>query len=395
MQFLTIVLVVATVGLAWVKAADAATLLSITVSPTAASLAAGETQPFTATGHYSDLSTANLTDTVTWSTSSSSTATVSNTSGSQGLATAVGTGAATITATDGLILGTALMTVTPATLLSITVSPTAASVAAGETQQFTATGHYSDLSTANLTDTVTWSTSSSSTATVSNTSGSQGLATAVGTGAATITASDPSSPVNGTALMTVTPAVLLTITVSPTAASVQQFKTVQFTATGHYSDLSTANLTNIVTWSSSSTGTATISNASGSRGLATGKTTGGVTITASDPSALVSGTALLTVTAAPPPSLTISPTSGPKRTLLRIKGTNFAPGDVVTVKYMSGLANPKRAHTALCIHHADSSGSFTCSGQVPRKRRSGTAGQKSITATDASGRTASVTFTLQ
>ena len=95
----------------------------------------------------------------------------------------VATGATTITATSGLISGTAVLTVTPAVLVSITVSPATASVAAGDTQQFTATGTYSDLSTADLTDSVTWSSSVTATATVSNTSGSQGLATGVATGA--------------------------------------------------------------------------------------------------------------------------------------------------------------------------------------------------------------------
>ena len=58
------------------------------------------------------------------------------------------TGATTITATSGLIFGTAALTVTPAVLVSIGVSPVTASIAAGHTQQFTATGTYSDLSTA-------------------------------------------------------------------------------------------------------------------------------------------------------------------------------------------------------------------------------------------------------
>ena len=40
------------------------------------------------------------------------------------------------------------------TLTSITVSPSTATIEVGETQQFTATGHYSDGSTADLTATV-------------------------------------------------------------------------------------------------------------------------------------------------------------------------------------------------------------------------------------------------
>src|ERR1700722_11771221 len=118
------------------QSSDALTLLSITVSPTTASIAAGTTQQFTATGHYLGGSTADLTSSVTWTSSLTSFATVSST----GLATGVATGASTITATSGLILGTAALTVTPAVLVSISVSPLTASVAAGGTQQFSATG---------------------------------------------------------------------------------------------------------------------------------------------------------------------------------------------------------------------------------------------------------------
>ena len=284
-------------------------LLSVTVSPTAKSVAAGDTQQFTATGHYSDLSTADLTNTVTWSTSSSSVATVSNASGSHGLATAKGVGVATVTATDpsSLIEGTAALTVTPAVLVAITVSPPTTSMAKGDTQQFTATGHYSDLSTVDLTNTVTWSTSSSSVATISNASGSAGLATATGVGVATITATDPSSLIEGTAALTVTPAVLVAITVSPATASVGKGSNEQFTAKGLYSDLSTADLTNAVTWSTSSSSVATISNASGSAGLATATGVGVATVTATDPSSLIEGTAALTVTPAVLVAITVSP----------------------------------------------------------------------------------------
>ncbi len=382
-----------------------AVLVSIAVSPTAASVAQGQTQQFTATGVYSNLSSADLTDSVTWSSSITSTATVSNTAGSQGLATATasGSGATTITATSGLISGAGVLTVTPAVLVSIAVSPTAASVAQGQTQQFTATGVYSNLSSADLTDSVTWSSSVTSTATVSNTAGSQGLATATasGSGATTITAT--SGLISGAGVLTVTPAVLVSIAVSPTAASVAQGQTQQFTATGVYSNLSSADLTDSVTWSSSVTSTATVSNTAGSQGLATATASGSgaTTITATDPSSLLNGTGLLTVTAVAlppvtnPPSLTISPTSGKKRTRLQITGSNFTPSEVVTVTYKSGLSNPRRSETVLCTHEADTNGSFTCSGRVPRKRRAGPSGNKTIVATQSSGDEATATFTRQ
>jgi hypothetical protein len=192
-----------------------ATLLTVTVTPPVANIAVGAGEQFTATGTYSDLSTRNLTDSVTWSSSSSTTASISST----GLATGVAEGAATITATDAssLVSGVAALTVTPlpsppATLVAITVAPPVANVTVGAGEQFTATGTYSDLSSVDLTDSVTWSSSLPSTASISNTAGSKGLATGVADGATTITASDPASLISGTAALTVTP---ITTPVSP------------------------------------------------------------------------------------------------------------------------------------------------------------------------------------
>jgi trimeric autotransporter adhesin len=275
-----------------------------------------------------------------------------------------------------------------AELVAITVSPATASVAAGDTQQFTATGHYLTGPTQNLTDSVTWSSSSSS-ATISNASGSQGLVTGVSTGAVTITASDPSATLSGTAALVVTPAVLVAVTVSPTTASVAAGDTQQFTATGVYSDTSMVNLTDSVTWSSSSS-SATISNASGSQGLATGVSTGAVTITASDPSATLSGTAALVVTPALlGPSVTTTPSSGPRRTLVLLQGTNFVPDQSVTVTYLS-----KKLSTVVCEATVALNGTFSCSGKIPNGRHGGARGVHTIEATSSSGAGAQTSFTV-
>jgi uncharacterized protein YjdB len=273
-------------------------LQSITVAPATPSVAAGFTQPFTATGHYSDSSTADITSSVNWSSADTSIATIAAT----GVATGVKAGGpVTITATQSSISGTASLTVTAATLQSITVSPTTASVAAGLTQPFTATGHYSDNSMQNLTATVTWSSSNTTIATIAAT----GVATGVKAGGpVTITATQ--GAISGTALLTVTAPVLQTITVAPTSASVAAGLTQQFAATGHYSDNSMQTLTASVTWSSSNTGVATVSNSAGSQGLAKGMAAGGpVIITATQ--GAISGTAQLTVTAAVLVSITVTP----------------------------------------------------------------------------------------
>ncbi len=163
----------------------------------------------------------------------------------------------------------------PPVLLSISVAPVADSIGVGQTEQYTATGLYSDLSTKSLTSSVTWSSSDATDASVST----SGLATGLATGASTITATDPSTKIAGTAVLTVIPAVLLSISVAPVADSIGVGQTEQYTATGLYSDLSTKSLTSSVTWSSSDATDASVSTS----GLATGLATGASTITATDP----------------------------------------------------------------------------------------------------------------
>src|SRR5262249_44097767 len=87
--------------------------------------------------------------------------------------------------------------------------------------------------------------------------------------------------------------------------SVAKGLTKQFTATGTYSDKTTKNLTTQVTWASSTTSVATISNTAGTKGLATAVGTGSSTIAAAMNG--TSGSTTLTVTAAVLKSLAVTP----------------------------------------------------------------------------------------
>ena len=370
-----------------------AVLLAITVKPIAASIPAGESEQFTATGHYSDGTTQDLTDSVTWGSSDLATATVSNSAGSQGEVTAVATGAAVISATDPTtsIEGTATVTVLPAVLLAVTVSPVAASIPAGESEQFTATGLYSDGTTQNLTDSVTWASSDQGTATVSNASGSQGEVTAVAIGATTISATDPTTSIEGTATVTVLPAVLLAITVSPAEASVALHDVQQFKATGLFSDGTTSDLTDSLRWTTSDSSEATISNAPGSQGLATGVSPGEVVITATDPSTQLFGAADLDVTS---PKLTISPSSGPARTPVTVSGQGFTPGSTIKIVYKTGVAGKR--NYKICTATVGDLGTFSCSGEIPRRHLAGAAGAHTVNAKVVHSHmvTASTSYTL-
>src|SRR5579864_7171268 len=84
--------------------------------------------------------------------------------------------------------GSITITAPTVTLTSIAITPANPSVTVGGTQQFTATGTYSDNSTQNLTSTAAWTSSATNVATISNTAGTQGLATAASLGVTTITA---------------------------------------------------------------------------------------------------------------------------------------------------------------------------------------------------------------
>ncbi len=90
------------------------TLVSISVEPSNPNITTGATQTFTATGTYSDSSTQDLTASVTWSSSNTSVATISNATGTNGIATSMGAGATTITASSGNIFGIATLTVVAA-----------------------------------------------------------------------------------------------------------------------------------------------------------------------------------------------------------------------------------------------------------------------------------------
>ncbi|MFO1055093.1 MAG: Ig-like domain-containing protein [Planctomycetota bacterium] len=286
-----------------------AVLMSLDVTPGNASTALGYERQFTATGTFSDSTTQDLTSAVTWSTSNTAIAAISNAGGSEGLATTLTTGSVTVAAAmpGTAVVGTTTFTVTPAVLVSIAVTPGNASTALGYERQFTATGTFSDSTTLDLTDTVTWSTSNAAIVTISNASGSNGLASTVATGSVTVVATDAASSVLGVTNFTVSPSVLVSIAVTSAASSLSLGLTQHFTATGTFSDTTTQDLTTMVTWGTSNAAIATVSNASGTQGVVTGHGVGAATITAVDPGTNVSGTTPLTVTAAVLVSIAVTP----------------------------------------------------------------------------------------
>ncbi|HTX75831.1 MAG TPA: Ig-like domain-containing protein [Terracidiphilus sp.] len=306
---------------------------SVTVSPTTQSVAVGQTAQFTATattGHGNHpSSSSNVTDAATWTSSEPSVATIN----SSGLAKGVSAGTATITATvqgfTGQITSSATITVTGAggtggvgnaDFTSISIIPGAQSVASpGETGQFIAIGATSAGATANLTNQVSWTSSSSQIATIN----SAGLATGISQGTASITAiyTNPGdgSLATGTATFQVvngTSEQVSALQVFPTsqgATALAQLS--QFTALGTENGLQ-YDVTGQVAWTSTDTAVATVGTAgNGTPGLVTAIGAGSATIEATytnKDSSKVVATAAYSVTAgtAPEPLLSISVVPG-------------------------------------------------------------------------------------
>ena len=167
--------------------------LWIAVTPEDASVAAGLTQQFTATGTYSDASSTDITNLASWASSDPMTATID----AAGLAAAVAEGSTTITATLGTISDSTTLTATAPELVAIAVTPEDASATAGLTRQFTATGTYTDDSTDDITNLVAWASSDPTRATIDAT----GLARAFAGGTTTITAT--LGTISGHAILTI------------------------------------------------------------------------------------------------------------------------------------------------------------------------------------------------
>ncbi len=187
----------ATTGSTVLTVTPPATLQSIVVSPANPSIAAGLVEPFTAKGTFSNNTTQDITSLVNWTSSDPAVATVSNAAGLQGLATGVTQGTSTISASIGGVTSSTTLTVTPVALEMIMVTPVNPTLLPGQTEQFMAMGMYSDNSTQDLTNQVTWASANTAVATIS----AGGLATAVAPGTSTISAA--LNGMSGSMLLTV------------------------------------------------------------------------------------------------------------------------------------------------------------------------------------------------
>jgi len=275
---------------------NAATLQSITVTPASPNVLVGVAEHFVATGTYSDGTTQDISSSVTWTSGTPAVATMTTNTTVCGQvcvvypdsAAGVSPGTSAITATSGAISGSTTLTVVPATLVSISISPTNPTVARNFTRQLTAIGQYNNGTITDITSQVTWLSGTPSIATIDTV----GVVTGITAGSSTITATLGS--ISGSATLSVNSTTLLSIsTITPTKPSCIPNAIIQLSATGNFSDGSSYILPAGLTWSSNTPSIATVY----SSGIATCVAIGTSTITAA--SGTVSGSIVLTVRATP------------------------------------------------------------------------------------------------
>ncbi|HKP27766.1 MAG TPA: hypothetical protein VJU15_00090, partial [Gemmatimonadales bacterium] len=201
--------------------AAAATLTKVTLSPSSVTVATGTGRQFSVSGTYSDGTT--KTPSVTW------TATGGNVSSSGYYTAGTVLGTFRLIASSGSKADTSAITVSSASLTSLSISPSSTTLAPGGTKQFTASGTWSNGST--TTPVVTWlatggNISSGGVYTAGTTSGTYRVIGAHSSGRA------------DTSLVTIASAAptLLSLSLSPSSVSLTPGSTRQFTVSGSWSD---------------------------------------------------------------------------------------------------------------------------------------------------------------
>ncbi|MDQ2768016.1 MAG: Ig-like domain-containing protein, partial [Gemmatimonadota bacterium] len=282
-----------------------------------------------------------------------------------GVATGVAPGTTTITATsEGVVSNNATLTVTAIPVATVEISPTTQSVVAGQTTPaFTAVtkdGGGNVLSGRTITF-------ASSDPTVATVDANTGVATGVAAGTASITAMSEGKT-STAATLTVTPAPVGSVIISPTSQSVVEggttpaFTAVTKDGAGH------TVTGRVVTFASSNPSVAAINSNSG---VATGVSPGSSSITATS-EGKTSPAATLTVSAAPVASITISPTtqsvvdgsSTPAFTAVTKDGSgNVLTGRVVTFASSAPSVATINANTGVATGQSPGTTSITASSE--------------------------------
>jgi hypothetical protein len=266
-------------------------LKQIIIAPANPPVPKGASVQLTATGMFDDGKERTLDGSPAWQTSQSAIAKID----AQGNVTGMSEGVAQVSATYKGLSGNTQISVGPAALLSIAVSPSQASLPVGVSQQLTATGKFSDGTVQDLTQSATWSSSGPAIASVS----AVGTAVAQAVGTATISAA--SGSVTGSATLAITLAAMISLNITPATVSISLGTSHQLQAIATWTDGTSQNVSGNATWSSSQLAFATVD----TQGNVTGVGKGAAQVSAAYQG--ITGSAAVNVGAAALLSITVSP----------------------------------------------------------------------------------------
>ncbi|GIU41735.1 hypothetical protein TUM4438_06690 [Shewanella sairae] len=243
-----------------------AILEKLVISPAYSRIAAGLTQAYQATGVFSDGNSKPLTDVVSWNSSDSDIATLDR----LGVAQSYQAGNVEVSANYIGLQATAELDVTDAQLDYIKVTPSLISVPITTEGQFTARAFYTDNRSEDITKVATWRSGDEGIVHIATGAPTPGFASAVGLGQTGLTVQYTTA--TDTAVVKVTPAELVELTVSPADASVAAGLDQAYQAYARFSDGSSKEVTLESSWQSSETDIATIDSQGVAHTLVSGRT---------------------------------------------------------------------------------------------------------------------------
>jgi len=253
-----------------------AVLQSLEIEPSNPSIAITTQQQFNATGHYDNGSTQDLTSQVIWS---SGNLDIAEKQGDTSYFKGIASGTSKIIAVFGSITAFTELTVTPATLNSISLSPVDISIAKGFSTRLNATGHFSDSSAQDISHSVVWQSSNQSVASISNANDDTGVLNSLAAGTTTVSASF--SGISNSTSVTVSETPLTSISLQLANNQMYVGSQQAIKAMAYFSDNSSLDISTLVTWSSSDRSIASVSNAENTAGTIQAVSSGNVTVSAS------------------------------------------------------------------------------------------------------------------
>jgi len=256
---------------------DNAQLNSIEIIPSNTTTAKGLTIQTKAIGRYSDKAQIDISEQVEWSSFDSNIANLSL--GKAGQINSFEIGKTLISASLNGITGLGHVTISPATLQSITINGEKSTLPKGTQQTLIATGTYSDNSSHNISTQVTWQSSDNQVLTLDNTNTSSGLVRAIAPGQATVSAS--LSGIDGEKALSVSNAEIQSLSITVLTSSLNVYAETQASAIATYSDNSTKDVSQEVNWFSSHPEIASVDSDTSNKGLIRGISEGDISLSAS------------------------------------------------------------------------------------------------------------------